>query len=67
VSFGLPEAIVLGVPAIVLVAGASYFALQRLGWSPARVATHGPIIVGGGAALIAALWLTRTMSMSGGN
>lgn len=67
VSFGLPEAIILGTPALVVVALASYFALRRLGWNPERVATRGPIIVGAGAALIVAIWLTRTMSMSGGN
>ena len=67
VSFGLSEAVLLGVPAVVLVAVVSYFALRRLGWSPASLARYGPIIFGGGAALIAALWLARGMAISGGS
>ena len=67
VSFGVSEAILLGVPALVLVALVSYFALRRLGWNPARLATYGPIVVGGGAALIAALWMARGMAIFGFN
>lgn len=67
VSFGLSEAVLLGLPAVVLVAVVSYFALRRLGWSPASLATYGPIVFGGGAALIAALWMARGMAISGGN
>ena len=67
VSFGLSEAVLLGVPALVLVAVVSYFALRRLGWSPASLATYGPIIFGGGAALIAALWVVRDIAISGGS
>jgi hypothetical protein len=67
VSFGLSEAVLLGVPALVLVAVVSYFALRRLGWSPASLATYGPIIFRGAAALIAALWVARDMAISGGS
>jgi hypothetical protein len=65
-SFGLSEAVLLGLPAVVLVAVAGYFALRRLGWSLARLATYGPILLGGGAALITALWVARGMAISGG-
>ena len=67
VSFGVSEAVVLGVPAVVLVALVSYFALRRLGWSPVSRARYGPIIFGGGAALIGALWVARGMAISGFN
>jgi hypothetical protein len=67
VSFGMSEAVLLGVPALVLVAAVSYFALRRLGWSPASLATYGPIIFGGGSALIVALWVARGLAISGGN
>ena len=65
-SFGLSEAVLLGLPAVVLVAVAGYFALRRLGWSLASLATYGPILLGGGAALITALWVARGMAISGG-
>jgi len=67
VSFGLSEAVVLGVPAVVLAAAVGDFILRRLGWSAERLTTFGPIIVGGGAALIAASWLVRGVAVSGGN
>jgi hypothetical protein len=67
VSFGLSEAVLPGVFVGVLIAVVSYFALRRLGWSSASVAIYGPIIFGGGAALIAALWMTRGMAISGGS
>jgi len=67
VSFGVSEAVLLGVPAVLLVAVVSYFALRRLGWSPASLATYGPIIFGGSAALIAALWVARGVAISGGS
>lgn len=67
VSFGLSEAVVFGVPALALAAVVGYFTLRQLGWSPAGLATFGPIIFGGGAALIAALWVARGMAISGGN
>jgi hypothetical protein len=67
VSFGVSEAVLLGVPAVVMVALVSYFALRRLGWSPVSLARYGPIIFGGGAALIAALWVARGMAISGFN
>ncbi len=66
VSFGLSEAVVLGIPAVALTALGCYFALRRLGWSPASLATYGPMIFGGGAALIAALWVALGMAISGG-
>ena len=59
VSFGVSEAVLLGAPAIVLVAAGVYFALRWIGWSSADVTRYGPIILGGGTALIAALWATR--------
>ena len=65
VSFGFSEAVLPGVFAGVLVAVVSYFALRRLGWSPASLAMYGPIIVGGGAALIAAILVARGMAISG--
>jgi hypothetical protein len=65
VSFGLSEAVVLGVPTVALVAVVGYFALRRLGWIPASLATYGPVIVGGAAALIAALWVAWGISISG--
>lgn len=67
VSFGLSEAVIFGVPAVVLVVAVGYFGLRRLGWSPASLATYGPIILGGGAALIAALSVARGMAISGGS
>ena len=67
VSFGLSEAVLLGVPAVVLVAVVGYFALRWMGLSPAGVARYGPIILGGGAALITALWVARGMATSGGS
>jgi hypothetical protein len=67
VSFGMSEAVLLRVPAVVMVAVISYFALRRLGWNPASLATYGPIIFGGGAALIAALWVARGLAISGGS
>jgi hypothetical protein len=67
VSLGLSEVVLLGIPALVVVAGATYFALRRLGWSRDGLATHGSIIFGGGAALIAALWMARSLSISGGS
>jgi len=66
VSFGLSEAAIVGVPALVLVAVASHFVLRAMGWAPAHVATYGSIVFGGGAALVAALWLTRAIVISGG-
>ncbi len=66
VSFGLPEAVVLGVPAVAPIPVAGYFALRWLGWSPASLATYGPSICGGGAALLTALWVARGMAISGG-
>jgi len=65
VSFGLSEAIVLGVPASALVGVAGYFALRRLGWSAAGLTTYGPIILGGAAALITALWVASGITNSG--
>ena len=67
VSFGLSEVILLGVPTIALIAVVGYFALRWLGWSAASVATYGPIIFGGGTALVAALWMARGFAISGGN
>ena len=67
VSFGLSEVVLLGVPAVALVAGVGYVALRWMGWSPAGVARYGPIILGGGAALIAALWVARGLAISGGS
>ena len=67
VSFGLSEVILLGVPTIALIAVVGYFALRWLGWSAASVAMYGPIIFGGGAALVAALWMARGFAISGGN
>ena len=66
VSVGLSETVLLGVPAVALVAAASYFALLRLGWSPAGLARYGPVLSGGGSALITALWLARGLAISGG-
>lgn len=66
VSFGLSEAALLGVPVVVLVAVAGYLALRWLGWNPAGVAKYGPIIFGGGAALITASWVARGLAISGG-
>jgi hypothetical protein len=66
VSFGVSEVVILGVPALVLVPGVCYVVLRRLGWSSEGLATYGPIICGAGAALTAALWVTRGMSISGG-
>jgi hypothetical protein len=65
-SLGLSETVLFGVPAVVLVAVAGYFALRRLGWSPVGLAPYGPILLGGGAALITALWVARGMATSGG-
>jgi hypothetical protein len=67
VSLGVSEAVVLGVPVVVLIAVGGYFALRWMGWSPADVARYGPVILGGGAALVTALWLTRGMAISGGS
>jgi len=67
VSFGASEAVLLGVPTLLLVAALGYFALRRLGWSPASVGTFGPIIFGGAAALITASWVARGMAVSGGS
>ncbi len=64
VSFGLSEAVILGIPAVVVVAVVSYFLLRRLGWSPASLATYGPTILGGGIALITALWVSYGMSIA---
>ena len=66
VSFGLSEAALLGGLAVALFVVVSYFALRRPGWSSASLATYGPIIFGGGAALIAASWVARGMAISGG-
>ena len=66
VSFGLSEAVLLGVPTVGLIAVVGYFALRWLGWSAASLATYGPIICGGGTALLTALWVARGMEMSGG-
>ena len=65
VSFGLSEAVLLGVPAVFLLAVVSHLILRRLEWSPTIFTTYGPVVVGGGAALIAALWLARGMTISG--
>ena len=64
VSFGLSEAVLLGGPAVILLAVVGNFALQRLGWSPASVAAYGPVIFGGGAALLVALWVARGMAIT---
>ena len=64
VSLGLSEAVLLGGPAVVLVAVVGSVVLRRMGWSPARVATYGPIIFGAGAALIAASWFARGMGIA---
>ena len=66
VSFGLSEAVLLGLPTVGVVAVVGYFALRWLGWSAAGLATYGPIICGGGTALLTALWVARGMAMSGG-
>jgi hypothetical protein len=65
VSFGLSEAVVLGVPASVLAGVAGYFALRRLGWSAAALTTYGPVVLGGAAALITGLWVAGAISNSG--
>ena len=62
-SVGLSEAVLFEVPAIVLVAVVSCFALRWLGWSPASLARYGRIIFGALAALIGALLLTRDMAI----
>ena len=65
VSFGVSDAVLLGVPAAVLVVVVGYVALRWLGWSQAGLATYGPTIVGGVAALVAALWVARGLAISG--
>jgi hypothetical protein len=65
-SFGLSEAVILGVGLVAMVTVVGHFALQRLGWSSASLATYGPVTLGGGAALIAALGVARGMAISGG-
>jgi hypothetical protein len=65
VSFGLSDAVVLGVPASALIGVAGYFTLRRLGWSDASLTTYGPFILGGAAALITALWVASGVTNSG--
>ena len=67
VSFGLSEAVLIGVPAVILLAVVGYVALRWLGWNPAGLATYGPAICGGGAALLVALWVARGMTVTGAN
>jgi hypothetical protein len=67
VSFGLSEAVLLGVPTVIVLAVVGYFALRWLGWSPASLAPYGPVIFGGGAALLVALWVVRGMTITGVN
>lgn len=65
VSFGLTEVMLLGVPTIALMAVVGVFALRWMGWSAATVAKYGPVFCGGGAALVAALWITQGLTTSG--
>jgi hypothetical protein len=67
VSFGLSEAVLLGVPTIILLTVVGYFGLRWPGWSPANLAPYGPVIFGGGAALLVALWVARGMTIAGAN
>ena len=62
---GLSETVIFGVPAVALIAVMGYLALQRLGWESSSLAGYGPIILGGGTALIAALWVVRGLAISG--
>ncbi len=66
VSFGLSEAVLLGVPTLGVITIVAYFTFRWLGWSEAGLATYGPIICGGGTALLTALWVARGMAMLGG-
>lgn len=63
VSVGLSEAVLLSLPAVALVVVLGYIAFRWLGWSPANLATYGPIIFGGGAALITAIWVARVTAI----
>jgi hypothetical protein len=65
VSFGVSEAVLLGVPAVILLAVVGYLSLRWLGWSPPGLAPYGPVICGGGAALLVALWVARGMTIAG--
>lgn len=67
VSFGASEVVLLGIATFALIALVGYVALRRLGWSPASLASYGTIVLGGGAALITALWVTRSIVISGGS
>lgn len=67
VSFGLSEAVVLAVPVVILFAAAAYALLRWFGWIPAGLVAYGPVILGGGAALLTALWLAGGMAVASGN
>ena len=67
VSFGLSEAVVLAIPVVILLAVAAYALLRWFGSIPAGLAEYGPVILGGGAALLTALWLARGMAVASAN
>ena len=65
VSVGLSEAGALGIAAILLLAVAGWFALPRLGWGNVdALGTYATGLLGGAAALIAALWVARALVVS---
>jgi hypothetical protein len=66
VSLGVSEALLLGIPAVGLAVVVGYLTLRWLGWSPASLASYGPMLFGGGAALIMAIWVARGMVMTSG-
>jgi hypothetical protein len=65
VSFGLSEAVLVGVPAVILLLAVGYLSIRWWGWSPARLAPYGPVICGGGVALLVALWALRGITIAG--
>jgi hypothetical protein len=65
VSFGVSEAALLGVPAVILLVMAGYFALRWMGLMSTSVVTYAPIPLGGGAALLAALWVASGIAVAG--
>ena len=64
VSFGLSEAVLLGVPAVILLPVVGYVLLRWWGWSAASLSPYGPTMCGGGAALLVALWALLGMTIS---
>jgi hypothetical protein len=65
VSFGVSEAVFIGVPVVVLLVLVGYSVLRWLGWIPPSVVAYGPVILGGGTALLAALWVASGMAVAG--